>query len=844
MDIRIALAGNPNCGKTTLFNALTGSNQFVGNWPGVTVEKKEGRPKRGGAVICDLPGIYSLSPYTPEEVVARNYLALERPDVILNVVDATSLERSLYLTTQLAELGIPLVLALNMMDEVRKNADSIDTALLSRRLGVPLVEISALKGEGVELALERAIEAAGTSPMSPAAAPASLSTPRSVRSSQTPLSPQTSPSSRPSPPPRPASRLSARSAPVTLSRQRVFPHSVERVIAHICRTALTRVPRQQQRWYAVKVFERDGPVLEQLGLAPPVLVRIEGEIAAAERALDDDAQSIIANARYEYISAVTAACCKRSERPAVTVSDRIDSVVTGRLLGLPVFAAVMFLVYYISVVAVGATAGALTRDGLFGEGFFLLGIGRAEYEERSADYESAMNALDAYGAFNAFGSRAEFDVRHVDCASFIAMLRQVRPDRESVPYTVQDGCSGPGSSVTVYFSDIPPGADEKMTNSMSFTDALAYLDAHGLAPPEPSGCGVWISGVPVLVRSLLERSDAPVWLSSLILDGIIAGVGSVLGFVPQLLALFFMLAFLESCGYMARIAFVLDRIFRKFGLSGRSFIPILLSTGCGVTGIMASRTAGDESERRITVITTTFMPCGAKVPLISMISAVLFGGSAWVAISAYFLGIAAIVISGIILRKTVLRSAAAAPFVMELPAYRMPALSSVLGCMWERGRSFIKKAGTVILLSTVVLWFLTRFGWVHGTFGMLREDQLGASILALGASGVSWIFAPLGWGDWRMTVAAFTGLIAKENIVSSLAALCSGEGGVGAVLGASLSPGAGYSFLVFNLLCAPCFAAIGAIRREMNSAKWTAFAIAYQCAFAYAAALAVRVVGG
>ena len=679
MEIRIALAGNPNCGKTTLFNVLTGSNQFVGNWPGVTVEKKEGRLKgHKDVIITDLPGIYSLSPYTLEEVVARNYLIGERPDAILNIIDGTNLERNLYLTTQLVELGIPVVAAINMMDVVRKNGDKINTEQLSKELGCEVVEISALKGTGINEVSAAAIKAA---------------------QNKIPSVPQ-----------------------------RSFCGCVEHAIAHIEEAVLHDIPEEQQRWYAIKIFERDEKVLEMLNVPADKKAHIENDIAAAEKEMDDDSESIITNERYIYIASIIKGCYSKKNKGGLTVSDKIDRIVTNRILALPIFAAVMFIVYYVSVTTVGTWATDWANDGVFGEGWSFFGI--------------------------------------------------------------------------------------------------------------------WIPGIPVIAENILTSINCADWLQSLILDGIIGGVGAVLGFVPQMLVQFIFLAFLEACGYMARIAFVMDRIFRKFGLSGKSFIPMLIGTGCGVPGIMASRTIENERDRRMTIMTTTFIPCGAKLPIIGLIAGALFNNAGWVAVTAYFIGVAAIIVSGIMLKKTKMFAGNPAPFVMELPAYHMPTVGNILRSMWERGWSFIKKAGTVILLSTIVLWFLMGFGVENGSFGMIEE--IDNSILAKIGSGIAWIFAPLGWGDWKAAVAAVTGLIAKENVVATYGSLYHfaeevSENGdeIWGSLAAEFSALAGYSFLIFNLLCAPCFAAIGAIRREMNNSKWTAFAIAYQCVFAYAVSLMV-----
>ena len=673
MEVKIALAGNPNSGKTTLFNALTGSNQFVGNWPGVTVEKKEGKLKRfDGVTVTDLPGIYSLSPYTLEEVVARNYLIEERPDAILNIVDGTNLERNLYLTTQLVELGIPVVIAVNMMDVVRKNGDSINIPALSKKLGCRIVEISALRGDGVAEAAAAAVEAA----------------------------------------------KGGKAVPM-----HTFSGPIEHALAHIEEAAVHGMPDEQQRWYAIKIFESDEKVLEKLNIPEDTLAHIKKDIEAAERELDDDAESIITNERYLYIAELLRGIYKKKGAHELSASDKIDQIVTNRFLGLPIFALVMFLIYYLAMVTVGASATEWANDGLFGEGFFLFG------------------------------------------------------------------------------SD------------------------------------VWVPGVPALLAGALDAVGCAAWLRSLILDGIVAGVGAVLGFVPQMLVLFFLLAFVEASGYMARVAFVLDRVFRRFGLSGKSFIPILVGTGCGVPGVMASRTIENERDRRMTIMTTTFIPCGAKVPFIAMIAGALFGGSAWISTGAYFIGLAAIICSGVILKKTKMFAGEPAPFVMELPAYHWPTLSNVLRSMWERGWSFIRKAGTIILLSTVAIWCLSRLGWSDGAFGLLEEDELGGSILAMLGGAIAWVFAPLGWGSWQAAVASLTGLAAKENIVATMSTLYGGG------LALAFTKASGLSFLIFNLLCAPCFAAIGAIRREMNSPKWTWFAIGYECGFAYVAAFVVYQLG-
>ena len=783
-QIKIALAGNPNCGKTTLFNALTGSNQFVGNWPGVTVEKKEGKLKKhDDVIIMDLPGIYSLSPYTLEEVVARNYLITERPDAILNIIDGTNLERNLYLTTQLTELGIPVVIAINMMDVVRKNGDQINVAELSRELGCEIVEISALKGDGVMQAAEAAVKAA----------------------------------------------KSGKTIPM-----HTFSGPVEHAIAHIEEAAVHNMPEEQQRWYAIKIFERDDKVLEKLTIPAETMQHIESDIKAAEAELDDDAESIITNERYVYIAQIIKGCYKKKNHGQLSASDKIDKIVTNRWLGLPIFAVVMFLVYWVAMVGVGAPATDWANDGLFGDGWHLFGIGTAEYTEVADNYTAAMDAVSGY-------YELDTEAENFDADAALADMKAVQPDADSATIEVEDEETLARNEMTVYYDAIPKDADKKTTVPMTYVDAVSYLEENGFDEPDPADYGVWVPGIPVLIGNGLEAAGTADWLNGLILDGIVAGVGAVLGFVPQMLVLFLMLAFLEACGYMARIAFVLDRIFRKFGLSGKSFIPMLIGTGCGIPGVMASRTIENERDRRMTIMTTTFIPCGAKVPFISMVAGAIFGGAAWVATSAYFVGMAAIIISGIMLKKTKMFAGDPAPFVMELPAYHWPTVGNVLRSMWERGWSFIKKAGTIILLSTIVIWFTTYFGWVDGTFQMLSEEQIDASILAKIGNAIAWIFAPLGWGTWQAAVASITGLVAKENIVGTMGILYP-DGWT--EIGAAFTQISGYSFLVFNLLCAPCFAAIGAIKREMNNAKWTWFAIGYQCGFAYVVALMINQFGG
>ena len=757
MSIRIALAGNPNCGKTTLFNALTGSNQYVGNWPGVTVEKKEGKLKKHNDVtVTDLPGIYSLSPYTLEEVVARNYLIGERPDAILNIIDGTNLERNLYLTTQLTELGIPVVVAVNMMDIIKKNGDQIKISELSRQLGCKVVEISALKGTGTQEAAEEAIKAAEGGKTVP---------------------------------------------------QHRFSGPVEHAIAHIEEAVIHDMPEEQQRWYAIKIFERDDKVLEKMSIPADKMAHIEKDIKAAEEELDDDSESIITNERYVYIAEVIKSCYKKKNTGKLSTSDKIDRIVTNRWLGLPIFAVIMFAVYWIAMVGVGAPATDWANDGVFGDGFHLFGID-AGYGEISEKYADASAIVDGYKEYVEENGAA--------------------PEKEFT-YKVEDEETLEISEETATIED--------------YEEAAKYVEKFS-DEPDPADYGIWVPGVPVLVEKALDNANAADWLKGLILDGIVAGVGAVLGFVPQMLVLFLMLAFLEACGYMARIAFVLDRIFRKFGLSGKSFIPMLIGVGCGVPGVMTSRTIENERDRRMTIMTTTFMPCSAKIPFIAMVAGAIFGGSPWVSTSAYFIGMASIIISGIMLKKTKMFSGDPAPFVMELPAYHWPTAGNVLRSTWERGWSFIKKAGTIILLSTIVVWFTSFFGFTSEGFRMLEESELELSILAKIGNAIAWIFIPLGWGNWQAAVASITGLVAKENIVGTMGILYgSGELTAWQALSQAFTGISGFSFLVFNLLCAPCFAAIGAIKREMNSPKWTAFAILYQCGFAYAIALMINQFG-
>ncbi len=758
----IALAGNPNSGKTTLFNALTGANQFVGNWPGVTVEKKEGRLKKhSDIIIADLPGIYSLSPYTLEEVVARNYLIDHRPDAILNIVDGGNLERNLYLTTQLLELGIPVVIAINMMDVVRKNGDKIDINKLSMALGCPVVEISALKNEGMDKLIAAAIEAASSKAKEP---------------------------------------------------EHIFSGTVEHAIAHIEEECLHNMPKEQQRWFAIKIFERDQKVIEKLAIKAK-MDHVEQDIIAAEKEMDDDAESIITGERYVRIKEILDGIYEKKKAGKKTTSDKIDSVVTNRILALPIFVAVMFVVYYLSITTVGTMCTDWVNDGLFGDGWHWFGNGTAEYEEAAEEYAKPAATIEAFEAA-----------------------------LEKEGLTIDDAKAKDVVAEAHVYDDEGEVTDEF---AVDYED---YEAATKLEEPDPANFGLWQPGIPVVVGDFLDAVGCADWLRGLIIDGIIGGVGAVLGFVPQMLVLFLLLAILESCGYMARIAFVMDRIFRKFGLSGKSFIPMLIGTGCSVPGIMASRTIESENDRRMTIITTSFMPCGAKLPIIALISGALFNNSAWVTTSAYFVGIIAIVVSGIMLKKTKIFAGEPAPFVMELPPYHVPTVGNVLRSMWERGWSFIKKAGTVILLSAILLWFLMNFGVEGGSFGMVED--LNNSVLANIGNLIAWIFIPMGFGDWRATVATVTGLIAKENVVGTFGVLYGGfdevaENGwqIWEQMRVMFTPLSAYSFLLFNLLCAPCFAAIGAIKREMNNTKWTWIAIGYQCGLAYVVSLIFYQIG-
>ena len=801
MSIKIALAGNPNCGKTTLFNALTGSNQFVGNWPGVTVEKKEGKLKWDKEVtIMDLPGIYSLSPYTLEEVVARNYLITDRPDAILNIVDGTNIERNLYLSTQIMELGIPVVMAINMMDLVRKSGDKINVDKLSKKLGCPVVEISALKGDGIKEAANKAVELA---------------------------------------------KKKALTKPV-----HEFSKDAEEIIAAV-ESKLTGIKDEQKRFFAIKLLEKDDKIAAQMKSVPDV----SDEIRRMEDTFDDDTESIITNERYTYISSIIGDCCQKAgSGKKLTLSDKIDRIVTNRFLALPIFAIVMYIVYYVSVTTVGTIATDWANDGVFGDGWYLAGIGRSAYEEDAGEYGDAETIINAFvdeSGDEDLAAAVDAESEDYDPAAAIEAVKAYAAtvaDDAEVTYVVQD--------------EETMAEEDETANGADLKAAVEVYEKWNATAPDNADYGIWIPGIPAFLESALDAANCADWLRGLIMDGIVAGVGAVLGFVPQILILFIFLAFLEGCGYMARIAFIMDRIFRKFGLSGKSFIPMLIGSGCGVPGIMASRTIENDRDRKMTIMTTTFIPCGAKLPFIAMVAGAIFGGASWVAPSAYFLGIAAIICSGIILKKTKLFAGDPAPFVMELPAYHLPTVGSVLRSMWERGWSFIKKAGTIITLSTIILWFLMNFGWADGSFGMLDFGDLeGAAleaaqaecILAKIGSAIAWIFTPLGWtqggNGWKMAVAAVTGLIAKENVVGTFGILFGfaevAEDGaeIWGALAGSMTAVAAYSFLVFNLLCAPCFAAMGAIKREMNNAKWFWFAVGYQTLLAYVVSLCVYQIG-
>ena len=800
MAITIALAGNPNCGKTTLFNALTGANQYVGNWPGVTVEKKEGKLKgHKDVAIMDLPGIYSLSPYTLEEVVARNYLIGEHPDAIINIIDGTNLERNLYLSTQIIELGIPVVMAVNMMDVVRKSGDKIDIKALSNALGCEVVEISALKGEGIKEAADKAVAAA--------------------------------------------------KAKKAVARVHKFDDAVEAAIDAVEAKLDDSVAEAQKRFFAIKVLEKDSKIGDQLKVIPDV----SAEIKTLEDKFDDDTESIVTSERYAYISSIIGKCLKKAKSgKKLSVSDKIDKIVTNRILALPIFAIVMFLVYNIAMQTVGAAATDWTNDNLFGDGFHLFGMEKNDdgvaYSDDADAYAEAMQIIDG---FISYGEENGVEVGDIADAM----------DAESDEFNPANAAKAADELLTVFDANTTAtylvedeetlATDETESTYADLQSAVDTYKSYGCEEPDPADYGVFIPSIPDLVSKGLEKANCADWLQGLIVDGIIAGVGAVLGFVPQMLVLFILLAILEYCGYLARVAFIMDRIFRKFGLSGKSFIPMLIGSGCGVPGIMASRTIENDRDRKMTIMTTTFVPCGAKLPIIAMIAGAFFGNSGWVATSCYFVGIAAIICSGIILKKTKMFAGDPAPFVMELPAYHWPTVSNILRSMWERGWSFIKKAGTIILLSTIILWFLMSFGWEGGSFGMVEE--LNESILSKIGTAIAWIFAPLGWtkaGEgWKMAVAAVTGLIAKENVVATFGMLYGfaevAEDGaeIWGNLAAAMTPIAAYGFLVFNLLCAPCFAAMGAIKREMNNTKWFLFAIGYQCGLAYLVSLCIYQIG-
>ena len=788
MAIKIALAGNPNCGKTTLFNALTGSNQFVGNWPGVTVEKKEGKLKGHKDVsIMDLPGIYSLSPYTLEEVVARNYLINDRPDAIINIVDGTNIERNLYLSTQIIELGIPVVMAVNMIDLVNKSGDKIRLDKLSEKLGCEVLEISALKGTNIMEAAEKAVKAAEQG--------------RAGR------------------------------------RVHSFAKNVESAISAVEAKLPSDIAEEQKRFFAIKLLEKDDKIADLMSGVPDV----SAEINVLETAFDDDTESIITNERYVYISSIIQDCYKKNGEKKLTMSDKIDKIVTNRILALPIFAVVMFLVYYIAMSTVGAAATDWANDCLFGDGFHLLGIGSSAYEEVAEEFGGASEIVNG---FLAYGEEQEMDMGAVAAA---LDAENESFDSANVPAALDTLVSmfdENAEAVYLVEDEETLATEETSASYADLTEAVGIYKSYGGEKPDPAGYGVWVPGIPILIETGLDAVGCADWLKGLILDGIVAGVGAVLGFVPQMLVLFLLLAFLESCGYMARIAFIMDRVFRKFGLSGKSFIPMLVGLGCGVPGVMASRTIENDRDRKMTIMTTTFIPCGAKTPFIAMIAGAIFGGSAWVATSAYFIGIAAIICSGIILKKTKMFAGDPAPFVMELPAYHLPTVGALLRSMWERGWSFIKKAGTIILLSTIFVWFTTFFGFKDGSFRMLAEDEIGYSLLAAIGKALAWIFIPQGFGNWQATVASITGLVAKENIVGTMGILYGvGEGTVYQNMGAAFTSASGLAFMIFNLLCAPCFAAMGAIKREMNNAKWFWFAIGYQCSLAYVVSLVVYQIG-
>ena len=812
--MRVALAGNPNSGKTTLFNALTGSNQYVGNWPGVTVEKKGGKLKADKSIeITDLPGIYSLSPYTLEEVVARNFLIQEKPDAILNIVDGSNLERNLYLTTQLLEMGVPVVVAVNMMDVVRKRGDEIHADQLAKELGCNVVEISALKNEGIDEVVN-CLKTIGS-----AAAP----------------------------------------TPIT------FSAVVEEAISTIEGRLPSSVPTNLKRFYAIKLLEKDSKIAAALEGAPDV----SDVVAKVEKESDDDTESVIINDRYSYISTIIDHCRSKNMASQLTTSDKIDRVVTNRILALPIFVVVMFLVYYISVSTVGTIATDWANDGVFGDGWYL-GSGQEQFDEVSEEFESAQESVDAFEAAaeeEDLDPASETFIEDAEAAGLTATYESYDDETgENETVEVDAGAyqealdvlapyQGDQNAIAAFEAaaieeGLDPGSEDFADEAADAGIIATYVDENGEtqevdadtyaeevegSEPDPTEYGMWVPGIPVLVEQGLDSIGCADWLKALILDGIVAGVGAVLGFVPQMLVLFLLLAFLESCGYMARIAFILDRVFRRFGLSGKSFVPILIGTGCGVPGIMSSRTIENQNDRRMTVMTTTFIPCGAKLPIIALFAGAVFGGEWWVAPSAYFLGIIAILCSGVILKKTRFFAGDPAPFVMELPAYHLPTIGAVLRSMWERAWSFIKKAGTIILVACILIWFISSYGFVDGVFQAV-EDQ-NDSILAIIGGAICWIFAPQGFGDWQAASATITGLIAKENVVSTFGILYDGDAGWYANVQAAFTYASGYAFLAFNLLCAPCFAAMGAIKREMNNTKWFFAAIGYQCGIAWVVSL-------
>ena len=841
--MRVALVGNPNCGKTTLFNALTGANQYVGNWPGVTVEKKSGKLKADKSIeITDLPGIYSLSPYTLEEVIARDFLIKEHPDAILNIVDGTNLERNLYLSTQLLEMGIPVIVAVNMMDVVRKRGDQINITALEEKLSCPVVEISALKNEGID----QVVNCLKTIPSTVGIEAMAYS--REVEDALTEI----------------------------IER---FEGSLEYPLKDLKRAeegAIDQVPEHLQRFYAIKLLENDEKIRESLKNPPDV----SDIIARIEKHFDDDTESVITNERYTWISSIMHSVRTLGNEDGLTTSDKIDRVVTNRFLALPIFAVVMFLVYYLSITTVGGFATDWTNDNLFGDGWFA--AGGEEYEDVQGEFDAATEAVAAFdeaaieeglnpegenflveataagivGSYESFDDETgENEVIEVDAKTYeesLAVLEPYKGDADLIAAfelaASQEGLDPESETfveeaekagITAQYTHVDEESGEEVTD---IVDAAAYAAEVEGSSPEPAEYGTWIPGIPVVVTNALESIGAADWLIALIVDGIIAGVGAVLGFIPQMLVLFLLLAFLEGCGYMSRIAFILDRVFRRFGLSGKSFVPILIGTGCGVPGVMASRTIENQNDRRMTVMTTTFIPCGAKLPIIALFSAAVFGGVWWVAPSAYFLGIAAILCTGIILKKTRFFAGDPAPFIMELSAYHMPTVGAVLRSMWERAWSFIKKAGTIILLACILVWFISTYGVVDGTF-MAVEDQ-NDSILAVLGTLICWIFNPLGWGDWQAASAAVTGLIAKENVVGTLGILYNGDAGWYQNVQLAFTPLVAYSFLAFNLLCAPCFAAMGAIKREMNNRKWFWAAIGYQCGLAWVVALWIYQIGG